>query len=124
MAELKRDFTKYVRDGAKNLYNKGTECEVCGTTENLEFHHYKTLSVLVNTWVRKNNLKIDTAEEAFIQRDNFIAEYEDELYEKTVTLCKDHHAKLHKVYGKNPTLGTAAKQPRWVQKQRDKHGLV
>jgi len=31
---------------------------------------------------------------------------------------------LHKVYGRNPALTTAKKQMRWVQIQRDKHGMV
>jgi len=124
MTELKRDFVKVVRDGAKSLYNKGNECEICGATEQLEFHHYKTLSILVNSWVAKNRLTITTLEEAQEERDKFIEEYQEELYDLTVTLCKDHHAALHKVYGKNPLLGTSKKQARWVKKQRDKHGLV
>ena len=124
MTELKRDFTKVVRDGAKSLYNKGCECEICGVTEPLEFHHYKTLSILVNKWVAKNKLSIDTLEDAQEHRDVFIEEYLEELYDLTVTLCKEHHAALHKVYGKNPTLGTSKKQARWVKKQREKHGLV
>ena len=124
MTELKRDFTKVVRDGAKSLYNKGSECEICGTTENLEFHHFKTLSILVNKWVSKNKLVINTLEDAQEYRNKFIEEYQEELYNDTVTLCKAHHEALHKVYGKNPQLGTAKKQARWVQKQRDKHGLV
>ena len=37
---LKRDLVKYVRDKAKSKYNKGTECFICGVTENLDFHHY------------------------------------------------------------------------------------
>jgi hypothetical protein len=121
MAELKRDFTKYVRDGAKARYNKETYCEICGTIEELEFHHYKTLSVLVNAWVKKNKLNINTAEKAMKQRDVFISEHEDELYKHTVTLCKEHHSALHKVYGKNPSLGVAKKEERWVIRQKEKH---
>ena len=30
MAELKRDIVKYIRDRAKNKYEKGSECYICG----------------------------------------------------------------------------------------------
>jgi hypothetical protein len=64
---------------------------------------------------------METVEEVEVFRERFRDLYEDEIYNQTVTLCKKHHEGLHKVYGKNPSLGTAKKQPRWVQKQRDKH---
>ena len=47
-----------------------------------------------------------------------------ELYEDTVTLCHSHHMKLHSIYGKRPKLIHAEKQKRWVEKQRDKYGMV
>ena len=124
MTELKREFTKIIRDGSKSLYNKGSKCEICGATEPLEFHHFKTLSVLANKWVAKNKLSINTLEEAQEHRVAFMEEYQEELYDLTVTLCKEHHAALHKVYGKAPNLGTSKKQARWVEKQREKYGLV
>jgi len=124
MAELKRYFVKYIRDASKARYPKGSECRICGTDEALEFHHYSTISVLANTWVRARKLSIDTAEDAVQYRDEFIAEHQYELYEDAVTLCKEHHAGLHRIYGKNPRLGTAAKQARWVEKQRINNGLV
>ena len=37
---LKRDLVKYVRDRAKSKYDKGTECRICESTENLDFHHF------------------------------------------------------------------------------------
>ena len=98
MAELKRDIVKYIRDRAKNKYEKGSECYICGTEVKLDFHH--------------------------AIRDDFIEEHWAELYEHTVTLCYGHHRQLHKVYGRNPALTTAKKQMRWVQIQRDKHGMV
>jgi len=58
-------------------------------------------------------------------RDTFIEEYSKELFEDAVTLCHTHHLRLHSIYGKRPKMITARKQPRWVEKQRDKHyGLV
>ena len=72
----------------------------------------------------KKKLKIETAEAAFEWRDVFIEEHRKELYDDAVTLCHDHHLKLHSIYGKNPSLATAGKQARWVEKQRIKHGMV
>jgi hypothetical protein len=121
MPKLKRDAVKYVRDKAKSKYEKGTECRICGETEQLDFHHFYSLTPLLNQWLTKNKLNPD-----YIQalRDDFIEEHSAELYEHTVTLCHHHHLALHKIYGKDPALGTAKKQMRWVEIQREKHGLV
>lgn len=124
MAELKRFFTKYIRDAVKSQYKKKGYCEICGTVEDLEFHHFSSLSILVNNWQKKNKIIIETAEEAFLHRDKFIEEHLKEIYDDTATLCKSHHKKLHVIYGKSPALATSAKQARWVQKQKDKHELV
>ena len=122
--DLKRDLVKYVRDKAKAKYQKGTECFICGSNENLDFHHYYGLTELLDIWLRKNNMTISTAEEIIDVRDTFIEEHMAELYDEAVTLCHTHHLKLHSIYGKRPKLVTAQKQKRWVGKQRDKHGMV
>ena len=122
--DLKRDLVKYVRDKAKAKYQKGTECFICGSNENLDFHHYYGLTELLDIWLRKNNIIISTAEEIIAVRDTFIEEHMTELYDEAVTLCHTHHLKLHSIYGKRPKLVTALKQKRWVGKQRDKHGMV
>ena len=122
--DLKRDLVKYVRDKAKAKYQKGTECFICGSNENLDFHHYYGLTELLDIWLRKNNMTISTAEEIIDVRDTFIEEHMTELYDEAVTLCHTHHLKLHSIYGKRPKLVTALKQKRWVGKQRDKHGMV
>ena len=122
--DLKRDLVKYVRDKAKAKYLKGTECFICGSNENLDFHHYYGLTELLDIWLRKNNNIISTAEEIMDVRDTFIEEHMAELYDEAVTLCHTHHLKLHSIYGKRPKLVTALKQKRWVGKQRDKHGMV
>lgn len=125
MAELKRDLIKYIRDRAKSGYEKGTECEICGSTEDLEFHHYCSMSEMFHKWEKKNNLNITTVEEILEHRDRFIEEHRREIYDDTVTLCKYHHReKLHKIYGRNPILATAKKQARWVARQKEKHVLV
>jgi hypothetical protein len=118
--KLKRYPIKYIRDRAKSRYVKDDSCFICGATESLDFHHFTTLSDLFNRWAAKHRLE---PEDILDYRDRFIEEHEAELFELAVTLCHNHHLKLHSIYGKNPSLGTASKQARWVQKQRDKHGL-
>jgi len=46
MTRLKRDVVKYIRDKAKNKYEKGSACEICDVTEPLDFHHFYTLARL------------------------------------------------------------------------------
>lgn len=121
MSKLKRIPVKYIRDRAKSRYEKGTECEICGEASDLDFHHYYSLSPLVGTWIARNRLDPNDVLEF---RDRFIEEHEAELYEHAVTLCHSHHLQLHSIYGRNPALGTAKKQMRWVRIQREKHGMV
>jgi hypothetical protein len=134
MTSLKRFPIKYIRDKIKSQYPKGTECFICGSLENLEFHHFHTLSLLLVKWLKANGLAVDTVEQIEHVRDIFIEEHKDILVspEETCTLCKFHHTGigegtgkgLHKIYGKAPALITAPKQKRWVRKQRDKqYGL-
>jgi hypothetical protein len=68
----------------------------------------------------KNKFNPTTADEIMSLRDTFIEQHSRELYEEAVTLCHDHHLRLHSLYGKNPSLATARKQARWVDIQRDK----
>ena len=82
--ELKRYFVKYVRDGAKQGYKKGKECYICGSTEQLDFHHYYSLSILAANWLKERKLTIENAEQAFEWRDVFIAEHNDELYKQNI----------------------------------------
>ena len=121
MATLKRDPVKYVRDKAKSKYEKGSECYICGETDNLDFHHYHSMSPLLHQWIKKNNKPM---EYIVAWREDFIEEHWKEIYEDTVTLCHTHHLRLHSIYGKDPALSTAKKQERWVEIQRDKHGMV
>tara|TARA_E500000318_G_C3453681_1_gene169822 strand:+ start:257 stop:628 length:372 start_codon:yes stop_codon:yes gene_type:complete len=122
--DLKRDLVKYVRDKAKSKYDKGTECRICGSKENLDFHHFYGLTELLEKWLREQKLVIQTAEEIMEVRDDFILEHRKELYDDAVTLCHDHHLRLHSIYGKRPKLFTAPKQARWVERQREKYGMV
>ena len=119
--DLKRDIIKYIRDKAKNKYDKGTECYICGKDTELDFHQFYTLSPSVNDYVKKNKL---LPENILAFREDFIEAHWAELYDHTVTLCHQHHLKLHSIYGRNPPLATAKKQQRWVEIQREKHGMV
>ena len=121
---LKRDLVKYVRDKAKSKYKKGTECHICGSTENLDFHHYNGLTELLEWWMKKQNITIETEEEILALRETFIKENYDEVYNQAVTLCHMHHMRLHNIYGKRPKLMTATRQQKWVEIQRDKYGMV
>ena len=106
--DLKRDLVKYVRDKAKSKYKKDTQCYICGSTENLDFHHFYGLTELLESWMKEQ----------------FIEEMKNEVYEHAVTLCHTHHLRLHGIYGKRPKLITAKKQQHWVNVQRDKYGMV
>ena len=121
---LRRDLVKYVRDKAKSKYKKGTDCYICGSTENLDFHHYNGLTELLEWWMKKQNITIETEEEILALRETFIEENYDEVYNQAVTLCHMHHMRLHTIYGKRPKLMTATRQQRWVEIQRDKYGMV
>ncbi len=121
---LKRDLVKYVRDKAKSKYNKGTNCYICGATENLDFHHFNGLTELLESWLKKKKITVTEEEDILSLRKQFIAEHRAELYDEAVTLCHEHHLRLHSIYGKRPKLITAKKQLRWVGIQRDKHGMV
>ena len=124
MAKLIRDVVKYVRDRAKSRYDKQGSCYICGTTEELDFHHFSSMTENLQKWLQSNGITINSAEDIIEVRDDFIKEYNKEIYEDCVTICHTHHLKLHSIYGKRPELHTAPKQARWVEKQRIKHGLV
>lgn len=119
--DLIRIPIKHIRDKAKARYKKDSKCAICGITEDLDFHHYNTLTPLFERWCRVNKIVIKSDEDVLDIRERFIFEHEKELYEDTVTLCHQHHMALHAVYGKNPSLGTASKQPQWVEKQKEKY---
>ena len=121
---LKRDLVKYVRDKAKSKYKKDTHCYICGSTENLDFHHFYRLTELLESWFKENDITVKTEDEILELREIFIKENEDKVYKQAVTLCHMHHRKLHNIYGKRPKLITAQKQQNWVEIQRKKYGMV
>lgn len=120
MAKNTRSVVKWIRDLAKSHYKKDNKCAICGVEHDLEFHHYNTVSLVVNNYVELNGLAVETNEDILAMRDKFLEERWREMVEEAVTLCADHHKLLHKLYGKEPALNTAEKQKLWVEKQHDK----
>jgi hypothetical protein len=121
MSTLKRIPIKYVRDRAKSRYEKDSECYVCSSDGALDFHHFYTVDVLFDNWLKKHKIKINTAEDIIRVRDDFINDHSYEMFDYAVTLCKKCHQRLHAVYGQRPSLATAQKQERWLKKQKEKH---
>ena len=117
---LKRYSIKYTRDLAKANYPKKDYCYVCHITEELQLHHFVSLSILWDRWCRKNKIKIETVEDVLEHRVTFITEHHDELYCDVVVLCKTHHSDLHKLFGKAPVIGSAKAQNKWVEIRRKK----
>jgi len=118
MSKLKRIPIKYVRDRAKSRYIKDPCCYICGDDERLDFHHLFTVDVLFNNWLKAKKIIINSTEDIIAVRDDFISEHEYEMYNYARTLCNSCHKKLHSIYGQRPLLSTAAKQERWIDKQK------
>jgi len=116
----KRVATKHIRDGIKSNYNKDCECAICKSTEDLEFHHYTTVSILLKQYSRERNIPIGTDEEVLAMREQFYQDHWYELVEYAVTLCAEHHKQLHRIYGREPALSSSSKQESWVKQIRDK----
>lgn len=116
-----RIAVKWVRDKAKKAYEKASECIVCGTNQDLELHHYASITVLLNNWADANKYDISTDEGILAVRDQFIEEHHKELYDGVVTLCNKHHVMLHSIYGKAPALSSADKQKYWIERQKAKY---
>lgn len=116
----KRLAVKHVRDKAKAAYDKKDHCYICETNEDLELHHFHSLTLMLERWARKKGYDISTDDGILEVREEFIADHHTELYEKVRTLCNKHHVALHKVYGKAPALGTEAAQERWCDIQKSK----
>ena len=122
--DLKRDLVKYVRDKAKSRYKKQSSCYICESNIDLDFHHYYGLTELLEAWLKKKKYTIENEQDILGLRKSFIDDNWEQVYEYTVTLCHKHHLRLHSIYGKRPKLITAEKQKRWVEKQREKYGMV
>lgn len=121
----KRTAIKYIRDGIKQKYEKGSYCEICGTGDELEFHHYHTVAFVLENYVKEHGIPVDTTEEILAMRDEFYKAHWHELVTDAVTLCNEHHTRLHGIYGQKPLLSTVDKQKHWVKKMHDKvNGII
>ena len=115
----KRIAIKHVRDGIKAKYPEKIECAICGgkADQDLEGHHYATLSLVFEKYCRDNNITVKTDEDVLNMRSKFYEDNWFEVVDDMVTLCATHHKALHRVYGKQPPLATANKQKNWVERQ-------
>jgi hypothetical protein len=120
----KRLPVKWIRDLNKRKYNKGSECALCGTYSELQFHHFYSITLLFEKWLKTNKISVTTDDDVLAIRDQFSAEHTKEMFDETVTLCKTHHAKLHQVYGITPALTTVDKQKCWINTQAKKLGRI
>ena len=112
-----RISVKWVRDKAKAAYQKADSCCICGTDQDLELHHFHSITILLETWARVKKYDISTDEGILAVRDEFIAEHQHELYALVRTLCNKHHVALHTVFGKAPASSSVERQEQWVQRQ-------
>lgn len=112
---------KWIRDGAKSAYQKQDHCWICNTTVDLELHHLKSVTLLLEEWAKQNQVDLHTDEQVLAIRDEFIQAHRVELYDEVYTLCNRHHVQLHSVYGKSPPLSSSARQQRWLELQRERH---
>lgn len=120
VGEFVRAVTKTIRDGVKANYIKKTSCEVCGCTEDLELHHPHTLNLVFTGYCEERGITVKSTDEVVAMRDDFYKAHWNELVVDVLTLCNTHHKALHKVYGAQPPLSTAAKQRVWVERIRDR----
>ena len=116
----KRIAVKHVRDKAKSAYIKNDTCCICGTGVDLELHHFNSITLLLEKWASAKRYDISTDDGILAVRDEFIAEHNNELYEQVRTLCNKHHVSLHRIFGKAPPAGSAARQERWINIQEEK----
>jgi len=124
MTNLKRLPVKFVRDYIKKDYKLKDCCFICGSTQNLELHHLYSVSELFNQWCVKNKIQtikddehIKTLRVQFAQ-DCAVDLSHDNLY----TLCKEHHVRLHNIYGQSYANHIASKVKAWIYLQKEKNG--
>jgi len=124
MSQLKRFPIKYIRDYIKKDYKIRDECFICGTKENLELHHLFSVSQLFNDWCLKNKVtEIDSVEKITSLREIFSVDCKESLdHHNLYTLCKNHHQRLHNIYGQRYSNHLVPKIRNWLEIQKEKHG--
>lgn len=124
MSELKRFPIKYIRDYIKKDYKIRDKCYICGSEANLELHHLYSVSQLFERWCSENKVtEIDTVEKITSLREKFAIDCKESLdHHNLFTLCKNHHQRLHNIYGQNYSNHLVPKIKNWLDIQKDKHG--
>lgn len=117
----KRIPVKWIRDKAKSAYTKQPHCYICNSSTELELHHLHSITHLLETWTKANNIDISSDEAILAVRDRFISEHHVEIYDLVYTLCNRHHVQLHGIYGKSPIPSSVIKQRNWIELQRNKY---
>ena len=84
-------------------------------------HHLHSITWLLESWAKRNNIDISTDQAVLAIRDSFISEHHEEIYDLVYTLCNRHHVQLHGIYGKSPPPSSVMKQKRWIGLQQQKH---
>ena len=51
---------KWVRDKAKSAYDKKDHCYICGTDQDLELHHFNSITILLERWATAKSYDIST----------------------------------------------------------------
>lgn len=124
---LKRDKIKYIRDKIKSNYKARDKCYICGTVNELELHHIYSLAELFKVWCKNNDIEIEditTVSQINKARVEFQEDCKDQLSNNNMyTLCKDHHKKLHNIYGQSYHNIIAKKIEKWLEIQREKYGM-
>ena len=124
MDTLKRFPIKYIRDYIKKDYKLKDECFICGTTNTLELHHLYSVSELFSKWCISKKIKsIESVDLINKLRIEFSEDEKDLLSNKNLfTLCKNHHIRLHTIYGQTYANHLVHKIKNWLLVQREKHG--
>jgi 5-methylcytosine-specific restriction endonuclease McrA len=124
MDTLKRFPIKYIRDYIKKDYKLKDECFICGTTNTLELHHLYSVSELFSKWCISKKIKsIESVDLINKLRIEFSEDEKDLLSNKNLfTLCKNHHIRLHTIYGQTYANHLVPKIKNWLLVQREKHG--
>lgn len=120
--QLKRQAVKYVRDKVKSHYPKTGICQICGSVDGVDLHHYHSVTGLWERWCRLNSIVVRNEETVLEHRDQFIEQHWFELVQDCANLCHKHHERLHKIYGGKPVLTSANAQRNWVARQTEKEG--
>ena len=125
MTPLKREHVKYLRDFIKKDYIKGDECYICGVIKNLELHHLYSLSQVFQEWLDEQSISKDSIV-SVEQINELRADFQQSKKEKLdntylLTLCSDHHKRLHNIYGQKYDNHQVPKILRWINIQRERH---